>query len=824
MNTFDLRIAQLTILPVLFLLDQLTPLWQTLVLAGVVFELFTPPARRLRCVAATTAPVEPDAGAGTHTWRQRWISRPVLRLFRRILPPMSPTEKEALDAGTVGWDGELFSGCPDWEKLQTQPTSVLSAEETAFLSGPVETLCGLLDDWAITHKYADLPPEVWQYLKDNGFFAMIIPHEYGGLDFCARAHSDIVMKIATRSVTAAVTVMVPNSLGPAKLLLEYGTDEQKQYYLPRLATGAEIPCFALTGPEAGSDASAMPDNGVLCHAPFEGRDDVLGIRLNWEKRYITLGPVATLLGLAFKLYDPDHLLGEKTELGITLALIPTDTAGVEIGRRHLPLNIPFMNGPNAGHDVFIPLEWIIGGEARIGQGWRMLMECLADGRAISLPALSTGAGKLCSRATGAYARIRRQFHVPIGYFEGVEEALARIGAYTYMMDAARTLTTDALDRGEKPAVISAIVKYHLTEMMRRAVNDAMDIHGGKGITLGPRNLLGRSYQALPISITVEGANILTRSMIIFGQGAMRSHPYILRELEAARDDDPQHALQVFDRTLFQHAGFILRNLLRSLGHGLTGARFARVPGRGRVKRYYQHLTRLSACFALLTDAALVLLGGSLKRREKLSGRLADILSQLYLASACLHRYVSQGEQKDDQALLHWTCDDALNRTQMAMDGLLQNLPNRPVAWLLRAIVFPLGRRYSPPDDQTGQHVARLMLSPSPARDRLTAGMYLTDDLTQALGVLDTALQSRLGVEPIEKRLHQALRDRLGSHAPLETYIETGLAEHILSESEATQLRHADQLCQEVIRVDDLAPDLRPDPDPDAIVEKEPAHG
>ncbi len=841
MNTQGTRLFTLTALFVLFAFDQFAPLWQLALLAWLVCDgmtVATATRRRFRglvfrgLVAATTVPAEPNAGDGpggeprdeppgtTHSWRQRWISAPLLRFFRRVSPPMSATEKEALAAGTVGWDGELFSGRPDWEKLQAQAGRPLSPEETAFLQGPVETLCGMLDDWAITHELGDLPPEVWQYLKDNGFFGMIIPREYGGLDFSARAHSDIVMKVATRSVTAAVTVMVPNSLGPAKLLLEYGTDAQKQHYLPRLATGAEIPCFALTGPEAGSDAGAMPDSGVVCRARFDGRDDVLGIRLNWEKRYITLGPVATLLGLAFKLYDPEHLLGEETELGITLALIPTDTPGVEIGRRHLPLNIPFMNGPNAGHDVFIPLDWIIGGRERIGQGWRMLMECLADGRSISLPALSTGAGKLCSRVTGAYARLRRQFRVPIGHFEGVEEALARIGACTYTMDAARTLTTDALDRGEKPAVISAIVKYQLTEMMRRVVNDAMDVHGGKGIVLGPRNLLGRSYQALPISITVEGANILTRSMIIFGQGAMRSHPYILRELEATRDDDPRRALQSFDRTLFQHAAFIAGNLLRSLGHGLTGARLARTPGRGPVKRYYQKLTRVSASFALLTDAAIVLLGGSLKRREKISGRLADILSQLYLASACLHRYVSQGEPEADLPLLRWSCDEALYRIECAMDGLLQNLPSRPAAWLLRGLIFPLGRRHRPPTDRLGQQVAKLLLHPSPARERLTAGMYLSADPAETLGLLETALERRLAAEPVEKRLRQALRERLGPDAPLERYIETGLADHLLSTQEAEHLREAEALYREVIRVDDLDPALQST----TASTKEPVHG
>ena len=550
-----------------FVLDQTTLAWQ-LTLLGLLFELTAPGAVRRARVACTST---------THEyvhWRQRWITGPALRLFRRVTPSMSQTEREALGAGSVWWDAELFGGRPDWNKLLRLPPAQLRSEEQAFIDGPVNTLCEMLDDWHITHERRDLPPEVWQYLKDHGFFGMIIPRAYGGLEFSALAHSAVVMKIATRSITTAVTVMVPNSLGPAKLLLEYGTQAQKDYYLPRLATGVEVPCFALTSPQAGSDAGAMPDNGMVCRQSFEGKPDVLGIRLNWDKRYITLGPVATVLGLAFKLYDPDHLLGEEEERGITLALIPTNTPGISIGRRHLPLDIPFMNGPNSGRDVFIPMEWIIGGPERIGQGWRMLMECLADGRSISLPALGTGAGKLASRVTGAYARVRRQFKQPIGRFEGVQEALARIAGYTYLMDAARTLTAAALDRGEKPSVISAIVKYHLTEQMRRVVNHAMDVLGGKGISLGPRNLIGRSYQALPISITVEGANILTRSMIIFGQGALRSHPYILKELEAAQDQDPERALSNFDLALTGHFVSTITNTWRAFMHALTGARFA----------------------------------------------------------------------------------------------------------------------------------------------------------------------------------------------------------------------------------------------------------
>jgi acyl-CoA dehydrogenase len=520
--------------------------------------------------------------------RRRLISRPLFAIFRQLLPPMSQTEREALEAGSVWWEAELFGGAPRWHRLMAIPPPALSPEEQAFLDGPVEELCRMLDDWDITHTRKDLPPEVWRFIKEKGFWGLIIPKRYGGLEFSAQAHSAVVMKVASRSIVAGVTVMVPNSLGPAELLLHYGTEEQKNYYLPRLARGEEVPCFALTNPEAGSDASSIPDRGVVCRGSHGGRE-VLGIRLNWEKRYITLGPVATVLGLAFRLFDPDHLLGEKEDLGITLALIPTDTPGIEIGERHNPLDIPFQNGPNRGRDVFIPLEWVIGGREGIGHGWRMLMERLAVGRGISLPALSTATGKFASRATGAYARIRKQFKLPIGRFEAVQEALARIAGYTYLMDAARTLTARAVDLGERPAVVSAIVKYQLTEHMRRVVNDAMDIQGGSGICLGPRNFMGRVYQAVPISITVEGANLLTRALIIYGQGAVRCHPYLHEEIRACAEPDPSRALDAFDRALIGHIGFVIRNAARALALGLTDGRLARVPFAPPARRYAQKL-------------------------------------------------------------------------------------------------------------------------------------------------------------------------------------------------------------------------------------------
>ncbi|MCG6887150.1 MAG: acyl-CoA dehydrogenase [Proteobacteria bacterium] len=740
-------------------------------------------------------------------WRLRWISEPMLKLYRRVTPPMSDTEREALDAGSVWWDGELFSGRPQWRKLRQLPAPTLSAEEQAFLNGPVEILCQMIDDWQITHEQRDLSPQVWQYIKDNGFLSMIIPKAYGGLEFSALAHSEVVMKIATRSITTAVTVMVPNSLGPSKLLLEYGTQKEKDYYLPRLAKGVEIPCFALTSPQAGSDAGAIPDFGIVCKQDYEGQKDVLGIRLTWDKRYITLGPVATLLGLAFKLYDPDHLLGDEENIGITLALIPTDTEGVTIGRRHYPINLVFMNGPNSGKEVFIPMDQVIGGVERVGQGWRMLMECLSDGRGISLPALSAGAGKMATRAVGGYARIRRQFKMPIGRFEGVEEALARIGGLTYMMDAARTLTAVALDRGEKPAVISAIVKYHLTENMRKVINDGMDVLGGAGICLGPRNLLARGYEGIPISVTVEGANILTRTMIIFGQGAIRSHPWIFKELEAIGEADPDVSLEKFDRALFGHMGFFNRNLFRSLWHGLTSSHFVLVRGKPPVKRYLQHLTRMSAAFALCTDVALMTLGGSLKRREKLSGRLGDILSHLYLASAALKRFEDQGNPREDLPLLNWACQYNLYEIQKAFDGLLQNLPNRAMAWLIRWFVFPLGQHFKAPSDKLGHHIAELLLSPSAARDRLTAGLYIPESTDEQLGRIEDALVKVIKAEPAERRLRRELKNYTPDYTGLEGMLAAGLEQRIITELDADLIREAEAARNDVIQVDDFSADL-----------------
>ncbi len=738
--------------------------------------------------------------------RRTVVSGAVLKLFRKVLPPISATEQEAIDAGTVWWDGDLFSGDPDWNKLLAFPKCGLSAEEQAFLDNEVEQLCAMLDDWDITHRRADLPPEVWQFIKDKGFFGMIIPKRYGGLGFSAQAHSAVVTKLASRSGTAAVTVMVPNSLGPAELLLHYGTTEQKEKYLRRLAQGLEVPCFALTGPFAGSDAGAIPDYGVVCHGEFAGQQNVLGIRLTWEKRYITLAPAATLLGLAFKLHDPEHLLGGETHRGITLALIPTDTPGVQIGRRHFPLNSAFLNGPTQGKDVFIPMDYLIGGTSRVGQGWRMLMECLAAGRSISLPASSIGGMKLAARTCGAYSRVRKQFKTPIGRFEGVEEPLARIGAHTYMVDAARQLTALAIDLGEKPSVLSAVIKYHATERGRIVVNDAMDVHGGKGISLGPDNYLARFYQQTPIGITVEGANILTRTLMIFGQGAIRSHPYVLKEIAATRNQDHSRALHQFDDALFGHISFALSNAARSLVFGLTAGHGIPVPEGRETSRYYQQLTRYSAAFALSADVAMAVLGGSLKRREMISARLGDVLSLLYLCSATLKRFEDDGRPAADLPLLDWAMQDALYRIQQAFDGVVQNFPNILVRWLLSTLVFPLGLRLSPPSDRLGHEVATLLMQPGEARDRLTAGMYLPADEQDAVGALEAALHSTLACEPLQAKLDEARRSgKLKAQEELPRIAEAR-DQGIVSAEQALQLERDYALRRKVIMVDDFAPE------------------
>ncbi len=743
--------------------------------------------------------------------RRSYISRPLLKVFRRILPQVSRTEQEALDAGTVWWEGELFSGNPDWKKLLSFPKPALSKEERAFVDGPVDELCAMIDEFRITQELHDLPPDAWQFIKDKGFLGIIIPKQHGGLGFSALAHSAVITKLSTRSSTAAISVMVPNSLGPAELLLHYGTKEQKEYYLPRLAKGLEMPCFALTSPEAGSDAGGIPDFGVVCHGEWQGKSDVLGMRLNWDKRYITLGPVATLLGLAFRLYDPQHLLGKDEEVGITLALIPTDTPGVQIGRRHMPLGAAFMNGPNWGKDVFVPMEYVIGGVEYVGKGWMMLMNSLAAGRSISLPANACGIAKMCALTTGAYGHVRTQFNVPIGRFEGVQEAVARIGGNAYLMDAARKMTAGAVDLGEKPSVVSAIAKYHLTERGRVVINDAMDVHGGKGICMGPSNYLAYAYQQTPIAITVEGANILTRSMIIFGQGAIRAHPYVLKEIEATREADEAKALADFDAAFFGHVSFIVGNVARAFWMGLTAARFVGAPGDADTRRYYRQITRLSSAFALMADVAMLTLGGSLKFRERLSARLGDILSMLYIASAVLKRYEDDGCPREDLPLVHWAVQDCLCRIEEAFFGLFKNMPNRVMAWVMRGLIFPYiypyGREFRPPNDELGQQVVNLMLVPGPVRERLTAGVFVSKDENDPVAVLEAALRAVIAAEPIEAKIRAAEKTGAIEGRFPDEVRDAAVAKGVITKDEAMLVDRADELRRKVIMVDDFPQDL-----------------
>ncbi|MEL6868924.1 MAG: acyl-CoA dehydrogenase [Pseudomonadota bacterium] len=735
-------------------------------------------------------------------FRRDQITARLLEKYRTMLPQMSDTEREALEAGSVWWDGELFTGLPDWDRLMSMPAPTLTDEEQAFFDGPTETLCRMLDDWQITHELGDMPPEIWSYVKEQRFFAMIIPKAYGGLEFSPYANALILKKLSTRSTVAASTIGVPNSLGPAELLLHYGTDEQKQRYLPGLASGDEIPCFALTSPQAGSDAAALIDSGVVCKGEWEG-EEIVGIKLNWNKRYITLAPVATVLGLAFKLHDPDHLIGDVDEYGITAALIPTNTPGVVHGRRHLPLDVPFQNGPTSGKDVFVPLSYIIGGPEMAGKGWKMLVELLSVGRAITLPSSGAGGGQGATFATGAYARIRKQFHLPIGKFEGVGEAICRMAGNTYIMNAAVDVTAGAIGEGEKPAVPSAVLKYHCTELARQVANDGMDVQGGKGVMMGPRNYLGRGYMALPIGITVEGANILTRSLIIFGQGAIRCHPFVLRELRAAQDDDHDRGLTEFDKALFGHIGYAISNAARSFVLALTHAKFSQVPVRGSTERYFQNINRYSAAFALTADFAMLTLGGKLKIRERLSARLGDVFSYMYLASTVLKHYENQGRQPQDLPLVEWSVRTLMYQAQEQLHKFLQNFPNRPVAWLLRALIFPRGRTYSAPSDEIGNDIVELMINPTQARDRLCAETYREQIPSNPLGMLQAALEQAVIVEPLEKRLRDAQKAGTISAEYLPHQVEQGLDVGLLSKEEAAQLHAYHDAISELIAVDDF---------------------
>ncbi len=723
----------------------------------------------------------------------------MLAYVRKVLPPMSDTERDAIAAGTVWWDADLFSGKPDWEKLRRYPKPALTPEEQAFLDGPVTQLCAMLDDWQI-RRDGDLSEEAWNFIRTEGFLGIIIPKAYGGLGFSALAHSNIVIKISSRSVTGGVTVMVPNSLGPAELLLRYGTDQQRNYYLPRLARGDELPCFALTGPEAGSDAAAISDSGVVCYADYKGQR-TLGIRLTWNKRYITLAPVATILGLAFKLHDPEHLVGDKDDIGVTLALIPTDHPGVEIGRRHFPAGQSFQNGPTHGKDVFIPMEWVIGGQKMIGHGWRMLMDCLAAGRAISLPGLSTAAAQFCARNTGAYARIRRQFGISVGKFEGVEEPLARIAGTAYALEAAGRLTASAIDHGEQPSVLGGILKYHATERMRQCMNDAMDVHGGRAIMDGPRNYLFGTYMSVPVAITVEGANILTRSLIIFGQGAIRGHPHILKEIEAAAIKDGDEALARFDEEFFRHLRDLSSNMFRAWFHNWTGAFLAHTPHVNGVEWIYRRLHANAVTFAAVADVAMGLLGGELKRKESLSARLGDVLSDLYIMSCVLKRYEDDGAPAEDMPLIEWNAREAFYRIQTRFDEVLVNFPVRWAAWLMRAVAFPLGRHRRPAKQRLMRACAQLIMSPGAVRDRLTVGIYVDRDPTHATGRIENAFAAAVERDRIEDKIRASHKGPRKGSPDIALLIRDG----VITQGEADALARAIATVREAIDVDDFDP-------------------
>ncbi|WP_194435339.1 acyl-CoA dehydrogenase [Vibrio fluminensis] len=739
--------------------------------------------------------------------RRKWVSDPAFKMFKKVLPPLSETEREAMEAGSVWWDGELFSGRPDFKTLHQYPKPALTAEEQSFMDNQLETLLAMLDDQQINKDDRDLPEEVWQYLRKERFFSLIISKHFGGLEFSALANSTIVSRIATRSISAAVTVMVPNSLGPGELLSHYGTQEQKDYWLPRLADGTDIPCFALTGPEAGSDAGGIPDEGVVCMGEHQG-EEVLGIRVSWNKRYITLAPVATVLGLAFKMKDPDGLLGNKEDIGISCALIPADHPGVEIGERHDPLGSAFMNGPTRGKDVFIPLDWLIGGQEYAGKGWRMLVECLSAGRGISLPALGTAIGHLTSRTTGAYAYVRKQFGMSIGKFEGVAEALGRIGGLTYLLEATRTLTTTSLDMKEKPGIVTAIAKYHMTEMARTILNDSMDIHAGRAIQDGPMNYLAKHYLGIPVAITVEGANILTRNLMIFGQGATRCHPYVLQEMEAAANPDQDQAAEDFDKLLFKHIGHATKNTFGAFGAALTGSRFVKASVSGPTQVYYRDLTRMSRALAVSADFAMLTLGGELKRKEMISARLGDALAYLYMGSAALKKYEDDGRHQEDLNYVHYALQHCLYHAAKSLKEAFSNYPQKSVGRLLKTLIFPLGNRFEKPSDDLAVKLAESLMTPGAHRDRLTHLCYIGEQEDDNVGLMENAFLAMYGVKAIERKLITAAREgKVARKGLLADRLAQAKEAGVLSDQEIEQVLAAEKLRYKAIQVDHFSHDF-----------------
>jgi acyl-CoA dehydrogenase len=742
--------------------------------------------------------------------RRAMLIQPLFRKIKGILPRVSATEQEALDAGTIGFDAELFSGQPDWDKLRAVPPITLTEEEKAFLNGPTNELCRLANDWAIRHSNKDIPKEIWDFAKQHGFLGMLISKEHGGLGFSAQAQSLILGRIASRSPDVCTIVMVPNSLGPGELIEKYGTPEQKEHYLPRLAKGLEVPCFSLTGPTSGSDAATMRDVGYVTRGKHEGKD-VVGIRLSWEKRYITLGPQATLVGLAFRLVDPENILGRGEDIGITVALIPANHPGVSIGRRHLPSGSAFPNGPNWGDNVFIPIDWVIGGDKMVGQGWRMLMECLAAGRAISLPSSSAAGAKSLLRNTSAYARIRKQFDLPIGKMEGLEEPLARMVENAYVIEAARGVTASMVSRGEKPSVISAIMKYQTTERLRRSLNDAMDLHGGKAVCDGPSNYVQSAYQAMPVGITVEGANILTRSLITFAQGALRSHPYLYKEIQACQDVDEERGLRAFDAAFTGHVSFSLSNVFGAFFHNITFGYFGHVPEKAYgTAEWYRQLWRSSRNFALVADLTVAVLGGGLKTRQKITGRLADALSELYMLSCVLKRYEDDGKPANDRHIVAFAAQNALFHFQEALRGTIDNFPVAPVRWLMRAVVFPFGTHYKPAPDWLGHKCVELVLVPGEVRDRLTRFIYVSQNPSDPTGLLEVAFAKAVAAEVPEKKLDRAVRAGQVRRVHGTDWIGDAAKLGVITDEEAALLREVEALTARVIAVDHFDPaEVRP---------------
>lgn len=764
-------------------------------LIGVVFDAVTVGILLWLGVAVIAA-------CGLPALRRRWLTPRLFAAFDKAAPKVSETERTALEAGSVAWDGELFSGRPQWQRLLDFRNAGLSEEERAFVDHQCSVAAGMCNAWEIARERADLPPELWEYLKREGFFGMIIPKRYGGLEFSAKAQSAVLQKLAVNE-TLMVTVGVPNSLGPGELLLKYGTEEQKNHYLPRLADGREIPCFGLTGPRAGSDATSLPDVGIVCRGQHNGQE-LLGLKLTFEKRWITLAPIATVVGLAFRMFDPDGLLGDTSDLGITCALIPRDTPGMDIGRRHHPIGSPFMNGPIRGKDVFIPLEWIIGGPDMAGQGWRMLVECLSVGRCITLPSGASGIGRYAVGWAGGFTRIRRQFNLPVADMEGVQEPLARIAAHAYIAQAAVMQTANTIDHGVKPAVPSAILKSQLTEFQRSMLADAMDVHGGRTVTLGPRNYLGIAYSANPVSITVEGANIMTRNLMIFGQGAIRCHPYVLDELAAKDDND----LAAFDKAIFGHAGMVFGNAARAFTQGL-GIGKSKVPFDEVAAPYAQEVSRLASAFGLCADAAMASLGSGLKKREMLSARLGDVLSNLYLASMLIKQWHESESVEHEAALMHYSCRTLLYRAEQAFTELFDNLPNRALAMTLSAVALPLGRRWHKPQDRFTRDIARAISTDSALRHKLTADTWNTQEAGQRdnpLARYNALLADSERAEPLYRRIAKAYSqgelpaEALHPEQRVEAAWEAGLIE----EDDAIFMRRFEREVLDMLSVDDFA--------------------